>query len=353
MQGAEFDALKADIAEHGLREPIWLHPDGSIIDGRNRHRACVELGITPDFEAWNGNGSLVAFVVSLNLHRRHLTESQRAMVAAKLANMPHGGAFRSANLQIEKTSQAQAADLLQVSPRSIANARVVYTGGSHDLVDAVERGEVAVSAAAQVATLPTEWQRVIVENGGVAEAAKDIRQGRPEAIEERVKPHVSHNSGNNEWYTPIEYIEAARRVLGWIDLDPASNPLANEVVKADIFYTVDDDGLSQEWEGRVWMNPPYARIIERFAEKLVHHYEKGDVTSAIVLVNNATETAWFRRMAATSAAICFPSSRVKFWQPHSDEPGAPLQGQAILYMGGDVDAFASEFSSFGLMVEVL
>lgn len=81
MTGAEYETFKADIAEHGLREPIWLHPDGSIIDGRNRYRACTELGIEPDFEIWNGRGSLAAFVVSLNLHRRHLTESQRAMGA--------------------------------------------------------------------------------------------------------------------------------------------------------------------------------------------------------------------------------------------------------------------------------
>jgi N6-adenosine-specific RNA methylase IME4 len=84
MTGAEYDALKADIAEHGLREPIWLHPDGSIIDGRNRHRACVELGIEPNFETWNGNGSLVAFVVSLNLHRRHLDAGQRAMIGLRV-----------------------------------------------------------------------------------------------------------------------------------------------------------------------------------------------------------------------------------------------------------------------------
>jgi len=82
MTGDAFDALKADIAANGLREPIWLHPDGSIIDGRNRHRACLETGVAPRFETWNGQGSLVSLVVSLNLHRRHLTPSQASAVAA-------------------------------------------------------------------------------------------------------------------------------------------------------------------------------------------------------------------------------------------------------------------------------
>ena len=81
MEGDEFDALKADIAENGLLEPIWLHPDGRIVDGRNRHRACIETETPPRFETWSGRGSLVSFVVSKNLHRRHLTSSQQAVIA--------------------------------------------------------------------------------------------------------------------------------------------------------------------------------------------------------------------------------------------------------------------------------
>ena len=87
LEGQAFEQFKQDIAENGLRESIWLH-EGRIIDGRNRYRACLETGTAPTFREWEGNGSLVAFVISLNLHRRHLNESQRAMVAARLANLP-------------------------------------------------------------------------------------------------------------------------------------------------------------------------------------------------------------------------------------------------------------------------
>lgn len=88
MSAEEFAALKADINDNGQQEDIWLHPDdNSIIDGRNRYKACIELGITPKFKTWHGVGSLVNFVSALNLHRRHLDSSQKAMISVRAKNM--------------------------------------------------------------------------------------------------------------------------------------------------------------------------------------------------------------------------------------------------------------------------
>ena len=161
------------------------------------------------------------------------------------------------------------------------------------------------------------------------------------------KPHVSNNSGNNEWYTPKKYVDAARRVLGGIDLDPASCAYANETVQAERFYSVEDDGLTKEWRGRVWMNPPYnAESVVKFTEKFVDEYEAGHINEGIVLVNNATETSWFVNMVNVAAAIVFPRGRIRY-ESSTRESLAPLQGQAFLYFGENIDKFFDAFSEIG------
>ncbi len=165
--------------------------------------------------------------------------------------------------------------------------------------------------------------------------------------------HVSNNSGENEWYTPDIYISAARAVLGTIDIDPASSELANKTVKATKYYTKDIDGVSQEWRGKCWMNPPYSTDeIRRFIEKYAESVKSGSVTEGIVLVNNATETNWFSTLISVSAAVVFPCSRIKFIDKNGVPNGAPLQGQAFLYAGNNPEKFLEMFTGFGWGAEL-
>ena len=152
MEGSDFVRLCHDIRENGLKLPIIQHPDGSILDGRNRLRACEEMGIRPVLVRWEGKpGREIDYVLSLNLSRRHLDTSQRAMVAAKLATMKAGGDRQSvksiAAFAAMVQSQATAADTLHVSRGSVQRARVVIDEGTPEQIAAVEHGETTVSAA--------------------------------------------------------------------------------------------------------------------------------------------------------------------------------------------------------------
>ena len=129
-------------------------------------------------------------------------------------------------------------------------------------------------------------------------------------------------------------------------MDPASSDKANEIVKAKVYYTKKDSGLEHDWGGRIWLNPPYASdliglFITKYADTIFYANTEG-----IVLVNNATETGWFKDLVSVSDGIVFTYGRVKFLDPQGN-PGAPLQGQAIVYAGPNVDSFFVEFERFG------
>jgi ParB family chromosome partitioning protein len=163
--------------------------------------------------------------------------------------------------------------------------------------------------------------------------------------------HVSLNTGVPEWYTPVEYIEAARSVMGEIDLDPATSAMAQKTVRANQFFTAKQNGLTKEWAGRVWLNPPYSSdACPLFVDKLCSSVESKAVPEAFLLVNNATETKWFQKAAKVASAVCFPAGRIKFIDDEG-KPGAPLQGQAVLYFGGKIKTFCDTFASFGFCVK--
>jgi len=156
-------------------------------------------------------------------------------------------------------------------------------------------------------------------------------------------------SGENEWYTPPEYIAMAREVMGGIDLDPASSAEANKTVGALKFHTAEDDGLAQQWQGRVWLNPPYSRdLMPRFVEKLKAAFQSDDVSAAIMVTHNNTDTGWFHSLAEVTGAICFPAKRIKFYR--GEDVAAPANGQMFIYLGNGAARFAEVFSSIGFVM---
>lgn len=345
----EYRGLEESILAEGCRDALVLWGD-TLIDGHNRYEICQKYGIpydTTEMELRNRDEAKL-WIYKNQLSRRNLKDIYRIEMTHKIEDavkalaeerMKSGKANPTPTLAGGE-SRDELAKMAGVGHTTYQKGVDILENAPKAVVDAVKSEELSINAGYQVTKLEPEEQKEIawrIEN----------TEDEPKAIVQDVlkRPHVSFNSGNNEWYTPAEFIESAREVMGSIDLDPASNDIANQVVKAEKYYTAETNGLDKTWRGNVWMNPPYAsELIGKFVDKLVA--ERSNYEQAIVLVNNATETEWFNKIISVSSAVCFPKSRVKFYMPDG-KTGAPLQGQAVLYIGKNTQRFTDSFQKMG------
>lgn len=340
----EYEELKADIKERGVMVPIEFDEDGNTLDGHHRLRICAELGIT-EYPKIIRSGMTEeekrTHARKLNMARRHLNRAQKQeLIQEELKEHPQKSDRQiAASLGIDhKTVSRQREQMESIGEipqcdRKTSDGRV-YPKSRKQLLPEIEPEAVVDDLEGQYA--------VEVEDGYLI---FDSDTNEPVTIlsAPEKKPHVTNNSKDDEWYTPEKYIEAARTVMGTIDLDPASNEFANEVVKAEKYFDESTNGLEQEWFGNIWLNPPYSTaLIPKFADKIT----SSRFNQAIVLVNNATETAWFRKMVDNASAIVFTTGRIKF-RKRDGTHGTPLQGQAIMYFGTKPYMFLNVFRQFG------
>ena len=349
LNAEEYERLKADIQLRGIMVPVEIDEDGNILDGHNRAQIAGELGIKYPTVTRRGlpEHEKRLHAVTLNLARRHLTDGQKTLIGRtiepdvaerarlrKVAGGESGGRGRPA----EKVMDICPEPIGQATTRDEVAAEVGIGSGR-----TYERNKQVIQEAEELAE----------ESPEIAEALEHLEAGDIDIpqLKKAIKPHVSHNSGENEWYTPPIYLEAARKTLGAIDLDPASNQTAQQNVKAKKYFTIDDDGLKKKWTGRIWLNPPYSNPeIKHFCEKLLYEIETGNAKQAIILVNNATETQWGQMLLRNADAVCFPSGRIKYYDYNNQPRMTPLQGQMFVYFGTDTDAFRSNFEEFGVVL---
>jgi hypothetical protein len=175
--------------------------------------------------------------------------------------------------------------------------------------------------------------------------------------------NVQHSSLTDEWYTPAPIVEAARTVLGTIDLDPASNAQANEIVRATKFYSREQDGLLQPWYGNLFCNPPGGKVLNRsmtglFWSRLMSAVDENVIDHAIFLCFSLEALQSTQRYGRSVGdyPFCVPSSRIQFVP---GRPGvtktAPSRSNAIVYVPGRVDrtvAFSLIFAKFGKVINV-
>ena len=159
---------------------------------------------------------------------------------------------------------------------------------------------------------------------------------------------------STDWYTPAKYIEAARLVMGTIDLDPASCAFANQVVQAKQYFDAQTDGFVSLWYGCVWLNPPYGRTAGKnnqavWTAKLVEEYDSGRVTQAITLCDARTDTRWFHALFARFS-ICFFKGRINFYTLPVATSNTHTHGSVFIYLGPNEQRFADVFGQFGRVI---
>lgn len=163
---------------------------------------------------------------------------------------------------------------------------------------------------------------------------------------------TSHETA--EWYTPAAYVDLARQVLGGIDLDPASNAVAQQWVKAEAYYTEAQNGLVQPWRGRVWLNPPYGKLhnkslMDVWARKLEAEYLDGRVASAVLLVNSTHGYAWYERLFERWP-VCLARERIRFVKPDGTQGDQAKRSQSFFYFGPEVARFQQVFAPIGRVI---
>jgi len=270
IEGREFDDLVADVRANGIRERI-VTLDGNILDGRNRHRAGLAAGLIkedegPDRERYFAkfvpevDGDPLAFVISKNIRRRHLNESQRAMVAVKLANLPAHRPAQANKLENLPTSQPQAAEQLNISDRLVRSAKVVQEHGAPELVRAVEQGRLKVSAAAQAARLDLNKQREIAaeaeagrENVARAAIKKEARNERERELGTRQHKLPGIKAGlileDYEWDDEVYSRDTGmdRHAANHYPTSESAHTAEEIVARRPIESIVDDDCVLAMW----------------------------------------------------------------------------------------------------------
>ena len=395
MNSDEQEKLTQDIRVHGLLEPIITF-EGQILDGRHRFQACETAGVAPRFEEFVG-GDPVSYVLSKNLHRRHLTSAQKAAIAvealpllekqAKKRQRQAGEQFGRGQERVAKVPQkigepidnkhdteavSQAAHLTGTNRQYVADAKRVATEAP-DVFHAMKAGTVSLPEA-QVLTHQSESDRqkilAALPELSPMERRAQFRVVPPEPKSppetDEIEPetemdgedeaHVAEapsgpldvhfSSESPEWYTPSDVLERVITALEGIDLDPCSNTPLDDLgqggnVPATRHFTARDNGLRQPWTGRVFMNPPYGREISRWTGKLLFEFEAGHVSQAIALVPARVDTAWFRSLSAFPVA--FWRGRITFIGPNGEQNPAPFPS-ALFALGIAAESFARVFA---------
>ena len=287
--------------------------------------------------------STTALTIPSQLDRAHTALARASTDFERLTIRDQARAYQAAaEILNRRDIQVQASVLVQRAERAISKANPPLPDGrpghSVPLEDAMSRSTLRNMRAVHSKLTDAQFEARTVQ---AIETETPLTR---ESLKAQQRPPFELKTGDYEWNTPPEIIEAARDCMGGIDLDPASNVTAQQIVQAERYYTVQDDGLAQPWNGRVWMNPPYrGGAINRFIEKLI---ASPGVQQAVVITGPYHDTKYGQSLAGASNCLCLVAGRIKFLKGANEREAPPF---ASVIHGVRVDAgrFQSAFSGMG------
>jgi phage N-6-adenine-methyltransferase len=314
--------LIESIKTKGILEPIVIKEDGTIISGHRRWLAATELKlktipcrIISFSDAADEEESLIEYnrqrekIFSQKMKEAdHLKKIETAK-AKKRESL--GGQGKAILPDLKGQTRDVVAEKIGMKPRTFDKASTVWE-------KAKSGDEVATKLVKEL-------------------DAKDCTVNK---AHNQLKTGALFTSDSNEWCTPKEIVDAVVFVLEKIDLDPCSNSKENPNVPAKNHFVTEDNGLTKEWAGKVYMNPPYGREIQDWVQKLVDEFQE-NTTEAIALVPARTDTVWFALL--NDFVWCAVKGRLKF----SNYPDAAPFPSAIFYLGENFGRFYEGFSTFG------
>jgi len=327
----EFELLEESIIQDGCRDPLVVW-NGILVDGHHRYGICKthDISFNTVESSLQTREEVKNWIINNQLGRRNVTPEQRNYLIGKMyretkkdVGEHDGNQHTNGNgkeFPNSKSTAEEIAEKFNVSDRTVKNAEKFA-----DAVDTLENqyGEgVKNNILTGKAKLP---QKAVIENAALFTSEKE------------------------EWYTPPEILESVLDVFdGEIDTDPCSNSHEKPNVPAKTLFTKDDDGLSQEWFGRTYMNPPYGDVLPQWIEKIVNEYQNGGVTEALVLVPNRSDTRWYRMIhdypfCAIDGRLKFIDGRLKF----SGSRNSPTFPSVVFYLGENVKGFFEAFERHG------
>lgn len=350
----ERDLLEENILKDGIRNPLtlWRVPNGFdintpggsfiLIDGHNRFGISQEHGIDFETHVYEGEfdnlEAIKDWMEREALGQRNLSPAVQSLYRGRIYNRRKknfGGQGFNQHKKLlgdhfdppaQKTAEILSKELNVSAPTIKRDGQ--YANSVETISDLTGLNESEV-----IETIPVKKDVVSI--------AKQIQNAPEEDKKNPEKLKALFTSDSEEWYTPQHIIDSVIELFGEIDLDPCSNSKVNPNVKAREYYTQNDNGLEKPWHGKVYMNPPYGRVISDWVEKVCSEYECGNLTDAILLLPARTDTAWMAKVREFPR--CYVRGRLKF---SGSENSAPFPN-VVVYMGSSTNDFIDVFSKHG------